>query len=62
MLSLSRRENEALIIGDDIKMIILKIERGRVSIGIEAPPGVLIMREEVLDRINQQKIYANENK
>jgi len=62
MLSLSRRENEALIIGDDIKMIILKIERGRVSIGIEAPSGVLIMREEVLDRINQQKIYANENK
>jgi carbon storage regulator CsrA len=36
-----------LVIGDDITLVISKIEGNRVSIGIEAPRDVKIMRSEL---------------
>lgn len=47
MLVLSRKEGERLVIGDDITLVISKIEGNRVSIGIEAPRDVKIMRSEL---------------
>ncbi len=44
---LSRKEGERLVIGDDITLVISKIEGNRVSIGIEAPRDVKIMRSEL---------------
>jgi carbon storage regulator len=48
MLVLTRRENESLIIGDDIKLTILAVKGGQVRVGIEAPHEVPIHREELL--------------
>ena len=50
MLILSRRPDESIIIGDDIEVIILGIQKGQVRIGIEAPKHVKILRDELLDR------------
>ncbi len=54
MLVLSRKAEESLFIGDDIKITVLDIRGGQVRIGITAPQDIKIHREEVYDRINQE--------
>lgn len=51
MLVLSRRADESLFIGDDIKITVLDIRGGQVRIGITAPDSVKVHREEVYQRI-----------
>ena len=53
MLVLSRKAEESMFIGDDIKITVLDIRGGQVRIGITAPQDIKIHREEVYDRINQ---------
>jgi carbon storage regulator len=47
MLVLSRKEGERLIIGDNITLVISKVVGNRVTIGIEAPKDVKVMRAEL---------------
>jgi carbon storage regulator len=47
MLVLTRKASEAIQIGGEIKVKVLRISGGRVRIGIEAPGGVRITREEI---------------
>ncbi|MBN2864604.1 MAG: carbon storage regulator CsrA [Thiotrichales bacterium] len=49
MLVLTRRENETLVIGDDIKLTILSVKGSQVRIGIDAPKSVSIQRSELLE-------------
>lgn len=51
MLVLSRRADESLFIGDDIKITVLDIRGGQVRIGITAPNSIKVHREEVYQRI-----------
>ena len=48
MLVLSRKVNEKVMIGNDITITIVKIDRNQVRIGIEAPGHVPVYREEIL--------------
>ena len=48
MLVLTRKDNQRILIGDAIVVTIVRIQGGVVRIGIEAPPEVLIAREELL--------------
>lgn len=50
MLVLDRRKKEEIFIGDDIRIIVVKISPGVVRIGIDAPRDVKILRKELLDR------------
>ena len=50
MLVLSRRRNEALYIGDAVKITVLSVQGNRVRIAIEAPSDVEIDRSEVRQR------------
>jgi carbon storage regulator len=54
MLVLSRRLDETLIIGDDIKITVLGISGNQVRIGIAAPKEVSVHREEVYLRIKEE--------
>jgi len=54
MLVLSRRLDETLIIGDDIKITVLGIAGNQVRIGISAPKEISVHREEVYLRIKQE--------
>lgn len=47
MLVLSRKNTEAIQIGKDVKVTVLEILGNRVKIGIDAPRGVDILRQEV---------------
>lgn len=55
MLVLTRRPNESIVIGGGIRVTILGIKGGQVRIGIEAPPEVVVDREEVAQRKDAEK-------
>jgi carbon storage regulator len=48
MLVLSRKLLEGIVIGNDIKITVVKVERNHVRLGIEAPEDVVVVREELL--------------
>ncbi len=48
MLVLSRKLGEKIMIGENIVVTIVKIDRNQIRIGIEAPGEVPIYREEIL--------------
>jgi carbon storage regulator len=47
MLVLSRKLSQQIVIGQDIRITVLKIDRNQVRIGIEAPRDVSILRKEL---------------
>jgi carbon storage regulator len=47
MLVLSRKETEKIKIGDNITITILRLTDGRVRLGIDAPPEVIVLRDEL---------------
>lgn len=49
MLVLSRKPGEAIRVGDDIKVTIVRIGPNTVRVGIEAPRGINIVREELIE-------------
>ncbi len=51
MLILSRKEDESVIIGDNIKIKVVSVDKGSVKIGFEAPDNMLILREELRDAV-----------
>ncbi len=53
MLVLSRKENEEILIGDNIRIRVVKIGGGRTRIGISAPREVNVRRAEVVEREHQ---------
>lgn len=62
MLVLNRKIGESIIIGDNIKIIILDTADGKIKIGIEAPKDVTILRKEIYDAVieeNQKSLESN---
>jgi carbon storage regulator len=47
MLVLTRKAGERITIGDQIVLVVSKVSGNRVTVGIEAPPGVRIVRGEL---------------
>lgn len=47
MLVLSRKRGQELVIGDDIRIVINRVSGNRVTIGIQAPQAVSIVRGEL---------------
>jgi carbon storage regulator len=51
MLCLTRKVDEAIVIGDNIRIVVAEVKGGKVRLAIEAPPEVPVHREEIYDRI-----------
>ncbi len=58
MLVLSRREEESIIINDNIEIKIIGVKQDQVKIGIIAPKDVKIFRKEIYDEIQSANIAA----
>lgn len=49
MLVLSRKIGERITIGDNIRLTIIDIDRGKIRLGIEAPRDVPVFRSELIE-------------
>ncbi len=58
MLVLSRKEDESIIINDNIEIKIIGIKQDQVKIGIVAPKDVKIFRKEIYEEIQKANIAA----
>ena len=61
MLILTRKLGEAIVIGHDIKVTFLDIRGKQIRVGIEAPKGLAVHREEVWRLIRDQNVEAAGN-
>ena len=58
MLIITRKKGESLMIGDDIEIIISKIDDGSVKIGIKAPRDIQVLRKELYEEVEQENKEA----
>jgi len=61
MLVLSRKLNETILIGENIRVTILGIEGDKIKIGVSAPREVRVFREELIEatkNANKQALSA----
>lgn len=58
MLVVSRKIGERILIGDKISVTLVKIGNGGVRIGIEAPPEMAIVREELVKQLRRAEQLA----
>ena len=53
MLVLSRKVGERILIGDKIMITVVKVGHGGVRIGVEAPPELAVVREELAEELDR---------
>jgi carbon storage regulator len=58
MLVLTRKEDESIMIGDDIEVKILDLKESQVKLGIVAPKSVAVHRREVYQAIQTENAQA----
>ncbi len=60
MLILSRKIEESIVIGENIIVKVVSVDRGNVKLGFEAPPNTLILRAELKEAVvkeNQKALH-----
>jgi carbon storage regulator len=53
VLVLSRKVGERILIGDKVSITVVKIGHGGVRIGVEAPPELAVVREELAEELDR---------
>jgi carbon storage regulator len=61
MLVLSRKEAERIRLGDSIVVTVVRISGDKVRLGIEAPPDVLVLRDELQPHEQAALVVAAES-
>lgn len=58
MLVLSRHRDEAIMIGDEVEIVIVDIRGDKVRLGVNAPSSVAVHRKEIYESIRQENTNA----
>ncbi len=53
MLVLSRKLNQAIMVGDNVRIVVVSVDRDQVKLGIDAPRDIPVHRSEVFDEIQR---------
>ena len=61
MLILTRRVGESLMVGDQVTVPVLGVQGTQVRLGVNAPRDVAVHREEIYQRIQDEKTGADES-
>ena len=59
MLILDRKENQSIMIGEDIEIILVNIKGDHAKIGITAPTHIKVYRKEIYDEIQKANLEAS---
>ncbi len=59
MLVLARKLDESIVLGNDIVIKIVSIDKGVVKLGINAPKNISIMRSELLEDVKDANIASS---
>ena len=59
MLVLSRKLDESIVIGDDIVVRVISVDKGVVKLGIDAPKNLSIVRSELLEDVRESNRAAS---
>ncbi len=54
MLVLSRKKNEAIVINNNIRIIIVEVRGDKVRLGVDAPKEIPVHREEIHAQLQQE--------
>jgi carbon storage regulator len=58
MLVLSRKLNQAIMIGDNVRVVVVSVDRDQVKLGIDAPRDIPVHRSEVFEEIQRTNRHA----
>lgn len=58
MLILTRKIGESIIVGDNIRVVVLEVRGRQIRLGIEAPPEIVVLREEIAQRLVNDNLLA----
>jgi carbon storage regulator len=61
MLILTRKLGESVIIGDNIKITIVKIHKQKVKLGVDASKNVIVNREEIYMKKKEKNKLSSSN-
>jgi carbon storage regulator len=58
VLILTRKIGESILVGDNIRLVVLEIRGRQIRLGIEAPPDIVVLREEIAQRLSNENLRA----
>jgi flagellar assembly factor FliW len=58
VLILTRKIGESILVGDNIRLVVLEIRGKQIRLGIEAPPDIVVLREEIAQRLTHENLRA----